>query len=456
MVRLWMNELARIVFEENDSERRSRCACRLCGETETSHALSVDDHFGRLYLYKCNACLSFYFDGDDPVIGYETGVTEAFWLDYAQAGAGITTMLAPIFAISPMPKGPVLDVGCGFGFVVDFWSKLVAPSIGLEKSYYGQVGKDMLQANIQPYYLDEFVAKHPTSGFDIIYSSEVIEHVPSPKDFLDDLNRMLIEDTILILTTPSTTAVSSDTDQAKLIAALSPGFHYTIISEQHMAQMLERCDLNFKIETHGNQMIVWASRSALPEISYGTTHWDDYLVYLEQLTKSDNSHLRGGALYRLFKDSLNIGKLELARKTWPKLVDLARRTYSIDLLNPDLSELMKINKPLARLDEFPSWLGQALLFGGLHVGNDTGDRRAKLRMIDAALRALKRRATVDLQFGQEAELLLPFAETQYTIALAEALNVSLIKSESATQDDALIQSLHALKETLSNRFPSSE
>jgi len=441
--------LAHISFNRG-SERSSRCRCRLCGSDDTTYSLSIDDHLGELFLYQCKACESYYFDGDDPVIGYQNGVSEEFWLDYAQAGAGITTMLEPIFALSPMPQGPLLDVGCGFGFVVDFWSRLVAPSAGLEKSYYGRVGKELLQANIHDCYLEDYVSANPNESFDIVYSSEVIEHVPSPDEFLRDICQVLSDEAILILTTPSTTAISRETSEAKLIAVLSPGFHYTIISEKRMIQMLERCGLQFRIETHDQQMIVWASRSDLPEISYGTLRWDDYFSYLARLSEVENPHLRGGALYRLFKDSLNTGRSDIATETWPKLERLAWQTYKINLLNPDLNELLSISTPLSRLDEFPSWLGQALLFGGIYVGTHIGDRRAKLRMIDAALIALERRAKVDLQFGQEAQHLLPFAKKQYVIALAEALNVSLSAIDNDTVDEPLTASLRALKETTRN------
>ncbi|MGL4419084.1 MAG: hypothetical protein ACRCZF_00335, partial [Gemmataceae bacterium] len=139
-----------------DSDDIADFACRVCGSRGASLFLTVESNLGRQSLFRCGTCQSLYFDGADPVIGYQSFITEAFWLDYVQAGAGISTMLAPLHAIVPAPEGDLIDVGCGFGFVVDFWSNGHGRAVGLENSYYGEVGREKLGVDIRAQFLEEF------------------------------------------------------------------------------------------------------------------------------------------------------------------------------------------------------------------------------------------------------------------------------------------------------------
>ncbi|WP_010139606.1 class I SAM-dependent methyltransferase [Oceanicola sp. S124] len=438
----------------SDAERRPRCACRVCAATGASHSLDVQGDAGTLSLFLCADCGSYYFDGEAPVSGYEGGLADGFWLDYVQGGAGLISMFSPLLALDPVPEGSLIDVGCGFGFVVDYWTRHHGPAIGLEKSAYGAIGAQSLGADIRPQYLDDYRQSDPDSRHAIVYSSEVIEHVPDPGAFLDELVTMLDARSLLILTTPAATAIRPDVDRAELIAALSPHFHYAILSEKILRRMLEERGLQVHIEIHGVQMVAWASRAPLPKIRYGRFDWPVYLDHLDQLAETDEPHLAIGALYRLFKDAMNSGHPEIAGRAWDRLLPRVRAVYGIDLLAPELSGLMQITTPLAQLDRYPSWLGLGLLFGALHVGHQSNDRRLKLRMLDAALAVLRRRAEVDLQFGQEARHCLPFAERQYLIALSEALTLGIQPQQSEGMPEDLRASLSILVRELVDRLPT--
>ena len=92
-------------------------------------------------------------------------VVDEFWLDYVQAGAGISSMLAPLFAIRLPSEASLLDIGCGFGFVVDFWKSRGGCAIGLEPSAYGAVGREKLAADIRSIYLSQFIGENPNQRF---------------------------------------------------------------------------------------------------------------------------------------------------------------------------------------------------------------------------------------------------------------------------------------------------
>jgi 2-polyprenyl-3-methyl-5-hydroxy-6-metoxy-1,4-benzoquinol methylase len=61
--------------------------------------------------------------------------------------------------------------------------------------------------------------------FDVVYASEVIEHVPDPAAFAALLAARVADDGVLVLTTPSADYIEPGTAFAHTTAALAPGFH---------------------------------------------------------------------------------------------------------------------------------------------------------------------------------------------------------------------------------------
>ena len=423
--------------------------CRVCGAGGAVLHLRLLPQPGEsavpLLLFRCVCCASFYFDGDEPASAYEDmPKTESFWLDYVQVGAGISAMLAPLLALRPLPATSLIDVGSGFGYIVDFWQRQGQRAVGIEPSYYGELGRQKLGIDNRSCDLDAFIDANPQERFGLVFSSEVIEHTPDPRKFVDALVALMNDNATLILTTPSTSAISPQTESASLIAVLSPGFHYTIISPEALASMLSRHGLQVRTHTEGVQTFIWARRGQIPDVAVNEPQWTRYLHYLEGLSLSEDPHVSAGALCRLFKDALNTGDAARAGQAYELLLRAAEDWYGVRLEDPELSELLRNTEPLAMLDRFPAWLGNALLFGALQVGFTRGDYRTKLRMLDAALRVLERRAKVEKQFGQEAAHFLPFARRQYQIALCESLQTSLPQTETPFPDD-LRRNLLSLK-----------
>lgn len=420
--------------------RKPANMCRVCGAGGAVLHLRLAPQPGEsavpLFLYRCVSCESFYFDGDEPASAYvDMPLSETFWLDYVQVGAGISAMLAPLLALRPQPAASLIDVGSGFGYVVDFWQRQGHRAVGLEPSHYGALGRLKLGIDNRSCELDAFVAANPGERFGLVFSSEVIEHAPDPRQFIDSLVALMDDDATLVLTTPSTSAVSPRTESASLIAVLSPGFHYAILSPRALSDMLGRHGLQVRTHTEGVRTFLWARRGKVPDVVLDEPQWPRYLDYLEAVSQARDPHVSAGALCRLFKDALNTGDAARAGRAYERLLRVAEDVYGIRLEDPEVSELLRNATPLAMLDRFPAWLGNALLFGALQVGFTRGDYRTKLRMLDAALRVLGRRAEVEGQFGQEAAHFLPFARRQYQIALCESLQTSLPLAETPFPED---------------------
>jgi len=408
----------------------TRWECPACGAFSVHVGVTVDSgrtDIGVQELGKCEGCSSWFYLGEDPVIGYQdSAIDSKYWMHYVQAGAGIHAMLRPIMALGQRARGTFLDVGCGFGFVPDFWVRSGRGSaIGLEAASYGKIGKRLLGVDIHHEYLADCDAVKGRT-FDVVYSSEVIEHVRNPAKFLQELGTALAPEGVLILTTPSASCVREDFDQSSLHAALSPGFHYFLLSRERFRQLLAEAGFGYCfIEDNGEKLTAWASRVPLDAPVADAFDWDEYLAYLEKLIERDDPHLRGGAFYRLFKDSMNTGHMDLAVKIFPRLENFTRTTYGIDLTFPNIAEAMKKKNILDSLDVSPAWFGSLLLFSGIFAGNELRDPGRKLRLLEASTHVLRHDMEIGLQFAQEAAAFLPVATFNHRMALAEFLSAEI-------------------------------
>lgn len=100
-------------------------------------------------------------------------------------------------------EGRFLDVGCSGGFIVEAAREagfgavgidLDRPAIDYARKHYP--GSDFYCGTIE-----DFAATSP-QAFDLIYTSEVIEHVPEVRSFCGKLAQLLRPDGILYVTTP--------------------------------------------------------------------------------------------------------------------------------------------------------------------------------------------------------------------------------------------------------------
>jgi SAM-dependent methyltransferase len=106
---------------------------------------------------------------------------------------------------SYISKGPgkrLLDVGCNLGFTVAAATELGLDAFGIDvdpgsideaKKQFGDHRFDCVDVR-------EFAKRGET--FDLIYTSEVIEHVPDPEGFVDALAKIANPNAVIYLTTP--------------------------------------------------------------------------------------------------------------------------------------------------------------------------------------------------------------------------------------------------------------
>lgn len=162
-------------------------ACRGCGlrlldpmpSTESASSLYSDD----------------YFRNESPLArGYE---------DYEADGDNMRATFRDRLRYLPQParNARLLDVGAAAGFFVEQARLAGWDAEGLELNRWAaDYARDRLGVPVRHGSLGD--AEYPDSAFDIVTLWEVIEHVPSPREFLREIARILKPGGILALSTP--------------------------------------------------------------------------------------------------------------------------------------------------------------------------------------------------------------------------------------------------------------
>lgn len=305
------------------------CTCRACGGADLSAHVQASSQ-GLLAMpeeceyvfYLCHECGSlnefsevqtFYInEADTPYVNY-----------YIDIGAGIDEMIAPIGsyinANSPRGGQSFLELGCGFGFVVDYAAKCCGfRSAGIEPSGYGRMGQQFLGAEISATLLGEG-SPYDQERFDIIYSAEVIEHIPSSDLFASTILRHIKPEGIAIFTTPNAGYVIPESPTAEAYGALFPGEHKILFSEKGLRILLNRVGFSHLAvkKRRNSNLIAYAATCPGPiavaeadQSDNATTYTREYLNTYRNITKHKTekiSRLGLAMQYRLFKDFVNNG-----------------------------------------------------------------------------------------------------------------------------------------------------
>lgn len=92
----------------------------------------------------------------------------------------------------------VLDAGCGFGFSLSEFQEIGIEAHGIDVSEFvvkSNENPNVILGNVQNLpYRDE--------SFDVVISTEVLEHLENPKQAIEELKRVLRDDGYILLTTP--------------------------------------------------------------------------------------------------------------------------------------------------------------------------------------------------------------------------------------------------------------
>lgn len=136
----------------------------------------------------------------------------------------------------------ILEIGSGLGYT----------TYALRKSGYDVLGYDISSTAVQsatkdfgPYYSAvpfERLKDQYSNGFDIIFLTEVIEHISEPVAFIDSLQALLKKDGCMIVTTPNRLTSTDD----EIWSVTEPPIHYWWFSPKSIDTLAKRIGLNAK------------------------------------------------------------------------------------------------------------------------------------------------------------------------------------------------------------------
>jgi len=409
--------------------------CPVCGNDNVKELLSLNHKDRPLTFLRCQQCESIFPQikpDADSLGGYSPGQTQ---IDggvkhYVEIGAGIEALTEPLLVANKEVSGSLLDVGCGFGYVVDYWSKWQpGRSHGIELASYGYWGQDLLRADISHELLhcnDKVKGKH----FDNVFSAEVIEHVSDPGEFLRELFSYVTAEGVLTITTPNAGSITRDFSETYIIANLSPGAHEFVLSEKALTDLIQRSLDNVwvKVKAEGIRLIAWIARHPIElfEDDSKARTQEKARLYYEQLSLHPNAWIQGGGRYRAYREAVNRGNYKAADSMLTGLRQLLKSDPDIDINNPYQLALQveQIREHETLLRKLPCYLGPLMYYCGMLALNHQNIPSLAALYFEASVQINLHWVKTYPALAQEASTLLAPGLFHHKLALERALDRS--------------------------------
>lgn len=420
-----------------------KSTCPVCsaqgGKQRVLRIIGASGRFSRIAILQCPICQARYAD---PLraADYEQGDSDGLKF-YLEQGAGILTMLQPLLLADERPVRRYLEIGCGFGFVMDYARRMFGWEVrGFDPGFIAAAGRDALGLPIENRY---FAGLGPGDDkFDLVFCSEVLEHIADPGQFVSRLRDALTGNGLLLLTTPNGDALVPETPDELLLPILSPGQHVVLYNAATIRTLLRAIGFtHIRVDNRGHQLHVAASAAPFAGAS---PHFSPelYRGYLESAAQSHNASgsLGAGLLYRLLKEEVNRGEYAQTQVLYTRL----RQAY-LDRYGFDTETIQAADFPRAVVRDFqgfseawPLNLGGLLYARGLtqliyeeRPQAAAGRLQASVRFgqaLRARLRAIGTDDADAAELGREAEIARLHALARYDPAMALAAFIELAAS----------------------------
>jgi 2-polyprenyl-3-methyl-5-hydroxy-6-metoxy-1,4-benzoquinol methylase len=305
--------------------------CRRTGPQELLATVDVAWREEAIDVVRCRECGAVVLSAVQPPSSY----SEAAWDDYIEHVARVEA-IADILVQVDAPRGArMLDVGCGYGFGIDIAQFLFGwKGVGLDPSIAAQRGREELGLDIRPGTMDECIERDEC--FDVVFASEVLEHLPDPGAFLASVRRCLSNRGVLALTTPDASVVRPDTPLTALHPALSVGAHEFLVTTHGLEHLLRNAGFHARVWTVGSNIHAFAAASgdALPATRpKSTANRRDLIRYCAARGEAaqPGSALAVGMAARQLDYATNAGAFEHATTALATLRSALCRRYGVNL-----------------------------------------------------------------------------------------------------------------------------
>ena len=310
--------------------------CPLCA-LDTPHDVAVEASTpaGTVRYLRCARCGTV-FAPASPVPSYESqGPLDETVQYYVEQLAAINTIVDPLFTLDPRAIRHYAEVGCSFGFALDFGSRAFGWAVrGVDPSALAAAGSATLGLPIEARLLTEDAPLSPPA--DLLIGSEVVEHVPDPHAFMRALAASLSPAGVLVLSTPNAAAVRPGTAHTVLMALLCPGYHLMLLTAAGLLRLVEAHGfLHHHVRETPVGLTVFASRQSFAWAADGHTDRATYVRYLHARLAAapPGSPMECGMLYRLLREHAIFAQWTEAEALVPR-VQAAYAARGVDLSDP--------------------------------------------------------------------------------------------------------------------------
>ena len=229
------------------NERIAGVSCSLCGRDDSRAFLDCD---GTNFV-KCRFCGLVYqnrqplFDDLKQRYGagyfaYELENDENF---FDLMKRGLEDIRFHDIPLDTFENRRFLDIGCATGMLVVHMRKLGWEAEGIEIcEASARYGIEKRNAKIFVGSLEE--AAVPDEKFAVVHFSHLIEHVPDPKRFLEQVKRILTKDGMAIITTPNVDGFQTRLYRSRWRSAIAD--HLTLFSKRTLIRLCR--EVGFSIE----------------------------------------------------------------------------------------------------------------------------------------------------------------------------------------------------------------
>ncbi|HEX3348207.1 MAG TPA: class I SAM-dependent methyltransferase [Acetobacteraceae bacterium] len=321
-------------------------------------------------VLSCPDCTCLFFEDQIPPDYTEEAMLgrgrTAFYL---QQGAGISLITRPLAMVPRPPGSAYLEVGCGFGFGLDFALRAKGwRGAGIDPAGLSALGRTLLGLPIELRYLADHEPEFAGSC-DVVMASETIEHVTSPAAFLRTLRGTLRPGGILVLTTPNAAEIARSQSPGVLVPLLSPGLHLVLQTAESLHRLLREAGFaHIRQQTDSMSLVAFASDTPFELECDPDVLRDIYRAYLEDRSRRvpRDSDLVLGFAGRCLQEATNDRDWARASRAYDLLREVCRDRFGFDLDRlerlPDGAE----RAPLERLAELmPLNLGAILFAEGM-------------------------------------------------------------------------------------------
>lgn len=380
--------------------------CLVCDSLNETFLTTLNDFYNEKIsynLYRCNECKSLYYD-PLPSENYAELYKDSIKKYYLEFDAGLQYMCSLVYPLKNniFKFNKAIEIGAGYGFLLDIIQKNLSPDIllGIEPSSNAKYIKELFKIE----YICDFFNEN-TKGlhekYNLIVSTDVIEHTLNPKEFIKNIVNKLSDNGVCILTTPNADEIYRQIleDEHSSINNLFPGAHTIIFSEYSISKLLDKFDLKYKIfksegKNNNERFIVYCTKNQelLHNINYYKPTTNEvtlfYRHYLDNfIQENENSTLQHSYIYRLIEvlinsDPSNIQLESLIDDMNQYLVNF----YKIDINNLHLKKYKIFDE---YIKNYPAFISRYIYYYAIYNLNIKKDYILAYKLFNSAKQLFK-------------------------------------------------------------------